>query len=139
MMADLDELEAPAPAPPTAQMTAIVADDHEAARARIREILEEMGFKVVAEVANGELLLDAVERLQPRLVTVDIRMPGVNGLAATQRIKSLFPHMAVFVVTNYPNEHYRRAAEDAGADAFIPKPDAYEGLQSAVAAWKQSL
>jgi DNA-binding NarL/FixJ family response regulator len=116
-------------------VTAIVGDDHEAARSRIREILEEMGVRVVAEFSNGELLLDAVLRLRPQLVTVDIRMPGMNGLVATERIKHDCPQTRVFVVTNYPNEHYRRAAERAGADAFLAKSDAYAGLQQAIKQW----
>jgi DNA-binding NarL/FixJ family response regulator len=116
-------------------VTAIVGDDHEAARSRIREILEEMGIRVVAEFSNGELLLDAVLRLRPQLVTVDIRMPGMNGLVATEHIKHDCPQTRVFVVTNYPNEQYRRAAEKMGADAFLAKSDAYAGLQQAIKQW----
>jgi DNA-binding NarL/FixJ family response regulator len=112
--------------------TAIVADDHEAARSRIRELLEDRGIRVVAEFTNGELALDAVLHLRPQLVTVDIRMPGLGGLAVAERIKQECPQTRVFVVTNYPNQHYRRAAEKAGADAFIAKSEAYEGFQTAL-------
>jgi len=119
-------------AEPTSLITAIVGDDHEAARSRIREILEEMGIKVIAEFSNGKLLLDAVLQMRPRLVTVDIRMPGLNGLVVTERIKQDCPETCVFVITNYPNEYYRRAAKKTGADAFIAKAEAYGELRKAV-------
>jgi len=115
--------------------TAIVADDHEAARTRIREILEESGVRVLGEVAHGDLLLDEIVRIRPRLATVDIRMPGVNGLVLTQRIKQRCPDTRVFIITNYPNEYYRRASEKVGADAFIAKTEAYAGLRQAILKW----
>jgi len=126
------------PIGPSSAVTAIVGDDHEAARSRIREILEEMGIRVIAESTNGELLLDAVARLRPQLVTVDMRMPGLNGLIVTERVKQSHPEIRVFIVTNYPNEHYRRAAEKVGADAFIAKADAYAGLKGAIQQWRGS-
>jgi len=124
-----DQVQEPQP------LTAIVADDHEGARTRIREILEELGVQVVAEVAHGDLVLDKIQQVRPRLATLDIRMPGVNGLALAQAIKQHCPDTRVFIITNYPNEYYRHASEEVGADAFIPKAEAYLGLRQAVLKW----
>jgi len=135
MIVDMKETPQREQTPEDCAIRAIVADDHEAARTRIREMLEDMGVDVVAEIANGDLLLDAVQQYHPQLVTVDVRMPGINGLVATQLIKRSFPEIRVFVITNYPNEHYRRASENMGADAFISKPEAFKGLMEAVTMW----
>jgi len=116
--------------------TAVIAEPHKATRARFREILEECRLRVVAEVADGQALLDAVRRLRPELVLVAIRLPKVSGLAAAEAIKREQPDARVFVASNTPDERYRRAAERAGADAFLVKSEAYETLIDAVAQWR---
>jgi len=107
-MVEASETPQTEPVSKPCRLTAVVADDHVVARTRIREILEDLGIEVVAAVSNGDHLLDAAQRLRPQFVTVDIRMPGLNGLSATQLLKRKYPETRFFVVTNYPNERYRQ-------------------------------
>ena len=77
------------------------------------------GFELVGEAADGEEALAAVERLQPDIVIIDIRMPRLNGMAATTRIKARWPWIRV-VAHSLAVESSDEALA-AGADAFVPK------------------
>jgi DNA-binding NarL/FixJ family response regulator len=77
------------------------------------------GFELVGEAADGEEALAAVERLQPDIVIIDIRMPRLNGIAATTQIKARWPWIRV-VAHSLAVESSDEALA-AGADAFVPK------------------
>jgi DNA-binding NarL/FixJ family response regulator len=102
----------------------LVADDSELMRHQIRTILElDRDIKICAEAENG---LDAVRKAQdcrPDLVVVDVYMPVMNGLAATQEIKRLMPNLPVLVFTLYDSHQIRIESEKAGADALLLKAD----------------
>jgi DNA-binding NarL/FixJ family response regulator len=102
----------------------LVADDSELMRHQIRTILElDRDIKICAEAENG---LDAVRKAQdyrPDLVVVDVYMPVMNGLAATQEIKRLMPNLPVLVFTLHDSLQLRIESEKAGADAVLLKAD----------------
>src|SRR5919107_2677584 len=78
----------------------IVADDHPLFRSAIRHTLEvHPDLEVVAEAANGQEAVELCRRLRPDLVLMDIRMPVMDGVAATQAIKREFPDTFVLILT----------------------------------------
>jgi DNA-binding NarL/FixJ family response regulator len=85
---------------------------------------------VVGEAANGEMALRLVEELRPDVVIMDVEMPGLDGLTATEQIKRRWPEVRVVVLTLYPG--HRARARAAGADAFLLKGDSVDVLQAAV-------
>src|SRR5207248_2039273 len=78
----------------------VIADDHELARAGLRTMLTgQRGLELVGEAANGREALDLCRRLQPDLALIDVRMPEMDGLAATRAIKQECPGTSVLIVT----------------------------------------
>jgi DNA-binding NarL/FixJ family response regulator len=83
----------------------------------------ESDIQVVGIAASAAEAIALVERLQPRVVLMDISMPDMNGLEATRRLK-LLPHApAVLVLTLHGDPAYRAAARAAGAEGFLCKSD----------------
>ncbi|GMK41817.1 DNA-binding response regulator [Paenibacillus sp. CCS19] len=78
----------------------MLVDDHPHGREGMREILSgDRSFDIVAEATSGEEAIALIEQQQPNLVLMDIRMPGMGGLEATQRIKSRWPAVKIVMVT----------------------------------------
>jgi DNA-binding NarL/FixJ family response regulator len=104
----------------------LIADDRERTRRAVRALLAaHPGFEVVGEAADGRQAVEATEQLQPDLVILDVRMPRLDGIAATAEIKRRWP--GVRVVVHSLAFDRRNDALAAGADAFVPKagqPDA---------------
>jgi DNA-binding NarL/FixJ family response regulator len=100
----------------------LVADDSELMRNQIRTLLElDRNLEICAEAENG---LDAVRKTKechPDLAVVDLHMPVMNGLEATQQIKKMMPEMPVLLFTLYDSNQIRIEGERAGADAVLLK------------------
>ena len=75
----------------------------------------------IDEAKSGEESLIMINTAPPHLVFVDIRLPGMNGLQLTQKIKKDFPHVRIAIVTGYDLPEYRQAASQYGADGFFLK------------------
>ena len=111
----------------------VVADDHELARAGIRAMLaDERWLEIVAEARNGREAVEICGREKPDLVLIDVRMPELDGLAATRAIKEVSPRTSVVVVTMYENPNYVYEALRAGAAGFILKDASQRELVNAV-------
>jgi DNA-binding NarL/FixJ family response regulator len=87
---------------------------------------------VVGEADSGEAAVEAVERLKPDVVIMDVSMPGMNGIEATRRIKAAHPETAVLALTMYEDEQYFFEMLHAGASGYIPKRAAPDDLVSAI-------
>jgi DNA-binding NarL/FixJ family response regulator len=87
-------------------------------------------IKVVGEATDGEQAINLVETCRPDVVLMDARMPIIDGLEATRRIKKRWPAVKVIVLTVYAA--YRSAAQAAGADAFVIKGAPPEELLEAI-------
>src|SRR5262245_55143911 len=89
----------------------VLADDHALVRAGIRALLSGIdGVEVVGEAQDGHEVLRLVDKLRPRLVLMDIAMPGLNGLEATARIVKGYPGTAVIIVSMHAGEEYALSA-----------------------------
>jgi DNA-binding NarL/FixJ family response regulator len=113
----------------------VLADDHALVRAGIRSLLTAItGVEVVAEAGDGYEVVQLVDSLQPRLVLMDISMPGLNGLEATARIVKSHPRTAVIILSMHATEEYALQALRAGASGYLLKDLAPAELELAIAA-----
>lgn len=113
----------------------VLADDHALVRAGIRSLLTAItGVEVVAEAGDGYEVVQLVDSLQPRLVLMDISMPGLNGLEATARIVKSHPRTAVIILSMHATEEYALQALRAGASGYLLKDAAPAELELAIAA-----
>lgn len=113
----------------------LIADDQELVRTGIRMILEsEPGLEVVGEARDGEEAVARTRRLQPDVVLMDIRMPGVDGVTATRELRRLDPPIAsqVLILTTYDLDEYVFDALRAGAAGFLLKHAPSDTLVAAV-------
>jgi len=100
----------------------VVAEDHELARRGLIAMLEEKGnIQVVAEVENGKDAVSVVGKQQPDIILMDIGMPVLDGIFATQQIKTDYPQVKVVMLTSHQEGDEVYAALSAGADAYCLK------------------
>jgi DNA-binding NarL/FixJ family response regulator len=105
----------------------LIADDRAQARDALRALLATVGaVKVVAEAADGLEAVRQAGECQPDVVLMDVKMPVLDGLDATRRIKARWPAIRIIVLTVHAG--YRQAALAAGADSFLVKGGADEVL-----------
>ena len=103
-------------------ISVLLADDQPLLRRGFRMILEAEGdLIVVAEAADGEEAVDLARRHAPDVVLMDIRMPGLDGIEATQRITAADTHVRVLVLTTFDLDEYAFGALRAGASGFLLK------------------
>ncbi len=111
----------------------IIVDDHALAREGLRDMLaDEPDLEVVGEAANGLEALALCSRLQPDLVLMDVRMPRVDGLEATRKVKQEFPKIIVLMLTMHENPDYLLEALRAGAAGYVLKDASSEEVVTAV-------
>jgi DNA-binding NarL/FixJ family response regulator len=109
----------------------IVADDHSMFVDGLRVLLESE-VDLVETVGDGRALLEAVDRIDPDIVVVDISMPRLNGLDATRELKKSFPAVKVIVLTMHTDRKLAESAFRAGADGFVVKQSAADELLTAI-------
>jgi len=110
----------------------LIVDDQPRTRQSLRALLSTWP-KVgeVQEAANGRQAIGLIEQLEPDVVLMDIRMPEMDGLEATQRIKTRWPQVKIIMLSMYTE--YIESALAAGADAFVSKGEPAKRLLSIVA------
>ena len=108
----------------------LIADDQALFRSGFRMVLEaEDDIEVVGEAANGEQAVHSAQRLKPDVVLMDIRMPELDGIAATRQI---VPAARVLILTTFDLDEYVYDALDAGASGFLLKDSSPDQLVSAI-------
>ncbi len=111
----------------------VIADDQALVRAGFRKLLEvDPEIEVVAEAADGLEAVEAARRLQPDVVLMDIRMPGVDGLEATRRLGDGNTATRVLILTTFGLSEYVYEALRAGASGFLLKDSPAEEFLAAV-------
>ena len=107
----------------------LIADDIKETRDIIKKILQmEDEFEIVGEAADGEETLKLIPKTKPDVVLMDINMPILNGLEATEKITSLYPNVIVIIMSVQGESEYLRKAMFYGAKEYIIKPFNYESL-----------
>lgn len=109
-------------------MRVLLADDHQILRDGIRRGLEAAGVTVVGEADNGEEAVVMATSLRPDIVLMDISMPVLDGVAATERITDEVPETKVVVLTMHDDPERTRAALQAGAVAYLTKGTSFEDV-----------
>ncbi len=100
----------------------LVVDDNALLRDSIRTLLEDVpDIEWVGEAWDGAEAIDQVVGTRPDVVLMDLVMPGVDGLTATEYITRDHPAVRVLVLTSFADAMHRRAAQDAGASGFLGK------------------
>ena len=113
----------------------VIADDHLVVRAGLRAMLgAEPGFDVVGEATTGAQAIDVADRLCPDVVLMDLRMPEIDGVAATVRIRERHPNVHVLVLTTYDTDADILKAIEAGATGYLLKDATRDELVRAVRA-----
>lgn len=111
----------------------LLADDHTVVRKGTREFLEEdPAIEVIAEAADGAEAWRLLAQRQPAVAVLDVRMPHINGIELTRRIKQAYPQIRVLILTAYDDDPYVFAALRAGADGFLLKTAPSNDLLRAV-------
>src|SRR5581483_2813209 len=111
--------------------TVLIVDDDWRGRELVRAVLEPLPLVVVAEATNGAEAVWRARELQPDLVTIDLEMPVVDGVAATRAIRQLSQAAVIIVSGNEDNER-ADAAIAAGAHAFVAKANLADELPALV-------
>jgi DNA-binding NarL/FixJ family response regulator len=125
--------EASRGATPSQVARLLIADDHALVREGLRTMLSgEVGLEVIAEANDGQQALTLCRELKPDLVLMDVRMPVMDGLQATRKIKQEMPKTSVMMVTMHENPDYLFEAVKAGAAGYVLKDASGERLLSAV-------
>jgi NarL family two-component system response regulator LiaR len=100
----------------------LIADDHAIVRVGTRRIIEqEADIEVVAEAANGTEAVNLAGSTRPDVAIMDIAMPGVDGIEATKQIKSLYPSIAVLILSAYDDDQFVFSLLEAGAAGYLLK------------------
>jgi response regulator NasT len=111
----------------TTQRRVLVAEDEALIRLDLKEMLEEEGYDVVGEAANGEEAVRLAEELKPDLVILDVKMPVLDGISAAERIVATRV-APVVMLTAFSHRELVERAVDAGAMAYLVKPFAKSDL-----------
>jgi DNA-binding NarL/FixJ family response regulator len=113
----------------------VIVDDHEVVRLGLRSLLERHPeFEIVGEAGNGREALEKVALLQPDVVVLDIRMPGMSGVEVCQQINERFPSTKVIMLTSYAEDEMLFAAIRAGAAGYVLKQIGGDDLVRAIEA-----
>jgi DNA-binding NarL/FixJ family response regulator len=105
-----------------ANIKILLADDHDIVRDGIKMLLEdEVGFEITAEAENGKEAIEACKGHDIDLIVMDISMPEMNGIEATEKIKEEFPAIKVLALTMMDEDQHIRQMIEAGASGYILK------------------
>jgi len=114
------------------QLNVLVVDDSIVAAKMLASKLSALGHKVVQMVSSGKDALPAYESCKPDLVTMDISMPIMDGIAATRSIIERYPDAQIIMATSIGQEKMLQDAENAGAKGYVIKPYQQDKLQEVI-------
>ena len=117
----------------TNQIRVLIADDHPMVAQGIQSVLEEHEeLEVVGVVQNGRSVIDQLNTLRPDVILMDLNMPDVNGLSATEMVLEQRPETRVLILTMHDNPEYISSALSHGAKGYILKDVPTEEIKQAI-------
>jgi DNA-binding NarL/FixJ family response regulator len=115
------------------EITCLIADDHEVVREGLRlALLRSPHIRIVGEAPDGETAISLAERRRPDVVIMDLRMPGMDGIEATEMITVRVPDTAVLIFTAYSERALLARGLESGAKGYILKEAPHETLLKAI-------
>ena len=115
------------------KISILIADDHTLVRETWSFILNtDPRFTVIAESANGEEAIEMARQLRPNIVIMDINMPGMNGIEATQQIRKYSPGSRILGVSLHTQPTYARKMIQKGAMGYVTKNSSREEMFKAI-------
>ena len=118
---------------PMNRITVLLAEDHAIVREGLRSLLElHNEFNVVAEASTGRQAIEQTLRLRPRIVIMDIAMPGLNGFEATRQILLSAPKTRILALSAHSDDEYVARMSEAGACGYLVKHNSGEILLRAI-------
>jgi DNA-binding NarL/FixJ family response regulator len=113
----------------------LIADDHPLFREGMRGRLDRVAdIAVVGEAASGDEAVELAHKLEPHIILMDIKMPGLNGIEATREIQRANPQIGILVLTMFEDDDSVFAAMRAGAKGYLLKDSGGEGVVHAIRA-----
>ena len=113
----------------------LLVDDHDLVRTGVRKILEETnGIKVVGEASNGEDAVKICRKLNPNVVLMDVRMPGIGVFEATRKLVRQDPDLKILVLTTCDNDIYPSRLLQLGASGYLTKGCSMDEMVQAIRA-----
>lgn len=114
----------------------VIADDHPVVRTGLRGMLAtQADIEVVGEADNGKLAVSLAGRLEPDVVLMDLQMPELDGVSATEQIRALLDHTQVLILTTYDTDADINRAIGAGAIGYLlkdaPREDLFQAIRAA--------
>jgi DNA-binding NarL/FixJ family response regulator len=117
----------------SAPVRVLLVDDDDLMRAGLRAVLSsDASVDVVGEAGDGRAAVESVQSLRPDLVLMDVRMPDLDGIAATREVLAASPDVKVVILTTFEQDDYLFGALNAGASGFLLKRTAPEELLAAI-------
>jgi DNA-binding NarL/FixJ family response regulator len=111
----------------------LLVDDDDLMRAGLKAVLSsDLRVEVVGEAGNGRAAVERVRALRPDLVLMDVRMPDLDGIAATREVTAASPEVKVVILTTFEQDDYIFGALNAGASGFLLKRSGPEELLAAI-------
>jgi DNA-binding NarL/FixJ family response regulator len=118
-----------------AKLRVVIADDHATVREGIKLIIgAEPDLEVVGEAGDGRAAVAAAERLRPDVIVMDVSMPKMNGLKATNKLKECCPEVQVLALTRHKDDGYLQQLLRAGASGYVLKQSPPQELLHAIRA-----
>ncbi|MDX2137763.1 MAG: response regulator transcription factor [Chloroflexota bacterium] len=110
----------------------MLVEDHILVRQSIRAFLENAGFTIIGEASTGHEALEMAIAYKPDLIIMDIHLPEMNGIEATQHIRRHSPDIRIIALTAYNEKAYYRALSNVGIDGFVLKTAELSELLEAI-------
>lgn len=109
--------------------TILIVEDHAGIRSSVKLWLSRVFQEYeIRDASTGEDAVELCRQAKPELIVMDMKMPGINGILATQQIKKILPDTKIIILTVYDVPAFRIGALEAGASAFLSKNDMYKEL-----------
>lgn len=106
----------------------LIADDHEVVRTGMTSLLDGTGIEIVGQAATGAEAVEKAKELKPDVISLDVRMPDVDGLTALEQIRDVMPDAKILMLSTFDNPTYMARAHALGAKEYVMKGASREQL-----------